>query len=204
MEFYHTIVYYAILFIAYLLGSVPWGLVLTRLFTDIDILREGSGNIGATNVRRLAGNGLGALTLLADLLKGALPVYSAAYIGGGMGGMSPAALALVALAAFGGHLFPAYSRLRNGGKGVATAAGGLLALSPVAFGVTLAVFCLAVWRSRRISVGSLAAAGIMPIAVWVTTRSGWAAIITLVMAILIFIRHKDNLRRIRAGTEPRI
>ena len=204
MEFYHTTLYYAILFIAYLLGSVPWGLVLTRLFTDIDILREGSGNVGATNVRRLAGNRLGVLTLLGDLLKGAFPVYCVALMGGSMEGSLVAAQAPVALVAFGGHLFPAYTRLRNGGKGVATAAGGLLALSPVAFGVTLAVFCLAVWHSRRISVGSLAAAGIMPIAVWVTTRSGWVAIITLVMAILIFIRHKDNIRRIRAGTEPRI
>jgi len=204
MEFYHTTVYYAILLFAYLFGSVSWGLVLTRLFTDIDILREGSGNVGATNVRRLAGNRLGVLTLLGDLLKGVLPVYCVALIGGSIEGSLVAAQAPVALAAFGGHLFPAYTRLRNGGKGVATAAGGLLALSPVAFGVTLAVFCLAVWHSRRISVGSLAAAGIMPVAVWVTTRSGWAAILTLVMAILIFIRHKDNIRRIRAGTEPRI
>lgn len=204
MESYHLIVYCAILLFSYLLGSVPWGLVFTRLFTDIDILKEGSGNIGATNVRRLAGNGLGLLTLLADFLKGAVPVLCAAFIGGRAGEASSVVQVMAALAAFTGHLFPVYSGFKNGGKGVATAAGGLAALSPIAFVATLVIFALFIWRSRRVSVGSLAAAATMPVAVWATTGSVWTVVIILVMAILIIYRHRENIRRIRAGTEPKI
>ena len=204
MEYYHLILYCAILLFSYLLGSVPWGLVLTRLFTDIDILKEGSGNIGATNVRRLAGNGLGFLTLMADFLKGAVPVFCAAYISGHLGDASSVVQAMSALAAFAGHLFPVYSGFKNGGKGVATAAGGLAALSPIAFGATLAIFALFVWRSRHVSMGSLAAAAAMPVAVWTTTGSVWTVFIILLMSVLIVYRHKDNIRRMRAGTEPKL
>jgi glycerol-3-phosphate acyltransferase PlsY len=179
--------------------------VLTRRFTDIDIRRHGSGNIGATNVRRLAGNRLGLATLAADLLKGALPVCGVAVLFNQAGKSAPAAaLALVALAAFAGHLYPVYTRFKGGGKGIATAAGGLLAMAPAAFAVCLAVFCLVLGASRRVSVGSLAAAGVMPVALVWATGSVWALVAILLMTVLIFVRHKDNLRRIRDGTEPRL
>ena len=205
MPFLLWVIYGVIVLLAYLLGSIPWGLLLTRRFSAIDIRRHGSGNIGATNVRRLAGNRLGLATLAADLLKGALPVYGAAVFFN-QAGISPpaAALALVALAAFAGHLYPVYMRFKGGGKGIATAAGGLLAMAPAAFAICLAVFCLALGLSRRVSVGSLAAAGVMPVVVMWATGSFWTLMAALLMTVLIFMRHKDNLRRIRNGTEPRI
>ncbi|MFZ0612229.1 MAG: glycerol-3-phosphate acyltransferase, partial [Desulfobacterales bacterium] len=103
---------------AYLLGSIPCGLVLTRLFTSVDIRRQGSGNIGATNVRRLAGTPLGLLTLAGDVLKGAVPVYLAAQVDGLEPVVRACFVSTVALAAFSGHLFPLYLKLKGGGKGV--------------------------------------------------------------------------------------
>lgn len=192
--------------LAYLLGSIPFGLVLTRLFTSIDIRRTGSGNIGATNVRRMAGNRLGFLTLLGDVLKGALPVLLAIVL---LWGEQPresarAVAACAAVAAFTGHLYPLYLGFRTGGKGVATALGGCLVLSPPAVLVALAVFIAAVKISRRASVGSLAAAAALAPAVWLTTGSPAYLAGTLFMAVFIFARHRDNLKRLMAGTEPTI
>ena len=116
---------------AYFLGSIPFGLVLTRLFTSIDIRKTGSGNIGATNVRRMAGNLLGVLTLIGDVLKGALPVFLAtALVRGEAGNIPEMIIAFVATGAFIGHLFPVYLKFKTGGKGVATAFGCFLVISP--------------------------------------------------------------------------
>ena len=141
---------------AYLLGAVPWGLLLTRLYGRDDIRKMGSGNIGATNVRRVAGNRLAAATLTGDLLKGVIPVWFAVSTPAvAVVWMDPYA-ALVALMAFLGHLYPIYFRLKNGGKGVATAAGCFLVLAPSAvIGVCL-IFTLVVWITNRVSAGSLA------------------------------------------------
>jgi glycerol-3-phosphate acyltransferase PlsY len=187
---------------AYLIGSIPWGLILTRLFTDIDIRRHGSGNIGATNVRRLAGTPLGLATLVGDVAKGAVPTYLA----GALAPASPLPLAgfvsLVALAAFLGHLFPLYTGLREGGKGVATAAGAIAVISPLSVGIALAAFILAVAVSRRVSVGSLAAAVCLPFLTGGLTHSGVYGACAAVMAVFIIYRHKSNIRRLRDGTEP--
>ena len=188
--------------LAYLLGSVPWGLVLTRMFTSVDVRRQGSGNIGATNVRRLAGTPLGLLTLSGDLLKGAVPVYLAANVTG----LDPIQQALfvsvAALAAFAGHLFPLYLKLKGGGKGVATAAGCFLVISPRSVSAALIAFLLILGWSKRVSAGSLSAAAVLPAAVWWSLRSPVYCGCAVLMAALIVLRHKDNIHRLLTGSEP--
>jgi len=190
--------------LAYLLGSIPWGLVLTRWFTSIDIRQHGSGNIGATNVRRLAGNPLGLLTLFCDLMKGAVPVYLAGLVIGLDPILHQVFISATAMAAFGGHLFPLYLKMRGGGKGVATAFGCFIVISPAAAGLALAAFLLVVWLSRRVSAGSLAAAAVLTLAVWWSERSPVYVMCALLIALLIFGRHKENIRRLLNGSEPEI
>ncbi|MFO7685300.1 MAG: glycerol-3-phosphate 1-O-acyltransferase PlsY [Desulfobacterales bacterium] len=190
--------------LAYLLGSVPWGLILTRMFTTVDIRRQGSGNIGANNVRRVAGTPLGLLTLAGDLLKGAAPVYLAVRLSGLDPILKAGFVSVVALAAFVGHLFPLYLKLKGGGKGVATAAGCFLVISPVSILAALVVFLLIVCWSRRVSAGSLSAAVALPVAVWWSLRSPVYSGCALLMAVLIVLRHKDNIRRLIIGSEPAI
>ena len=190
--------------LAYLLGSIPFGLVLTRLFTDIDIRKAGSGNIGATNVRRLAGTPLGIATLVGDIAKGAVPVLLAEFLPASELLAQDACLALVALAAFCGHLFPVYMKMKSGGKGVATAAGCLAVISPLAVLVALAAFLLVAIGSNRVSAGSLAAAATLPPAIWLTTHSIAFSASALVIAAGIFLRHSANIRRLIDGTEPGI
>lgn len=194
-----------LIFLAYLLGSIPFGLVLTRLFTSIDIRQAGSGNIGATNVRRLAGNLLGFLTLLGDVLKGTLPVLLAlALLRGEARELADTLTACVAVAAFAGHLFPVYLGFKTGGKGVATALGGCLVLSPPAVLMFFLAFVILVKTVRRVSVGSLSGAVILVPAVGLFTGSVPYTSGTLIMVLFIFIRHRENLKRILAGTEPTI
>ncbi len=190
---------------AYALGSIPFGLVIARGWLRSDIRQQGSGNIGATNVRRTAGNLPALLTLTGDVFKGALPVWLAqALVPTGPSGWVEAYWSLVAFAAFGGHLYPLYLKGRGGGKGVATTAGVLLALSPAALLVALLVFVAVACTFNRASVASLLATGALPLIVWKTTQSpvfcGWA-IVTFVM---IAVRHRDNLVRLVRGGEPKI
>jgi acyl phosphate:glycerol-3-phosphate acyltransferase len=187
---------------AYLMGSIPWGLVLTRLFTSANIRQEGSGNIGATNVGRVAGPGLGILTLAGDMLKGAVPVWMAVTITAPNKFWSLIYISVVALAAFIGHIFPVYMKFKGGGKGVATAAGCFAVISPVAFVVIILVFVMFVCWSNRVSLASLAAAAILPVSVWKTTGSGVITGCALVTAIFIYFRHIDNIKRLLNGTEP--
>ena len=190
--------------LAYLLGSIPFGLVLTRSFTDIDIRKAGSGNIGATNVRRLAGTPLGILTLLGDVAKGAVPVILVRSLPAPAALPQDVCLSLVALAAFGGHLYPIYTKMKNGGKGVATAAGSLAVISPLSVLVALAAFLLVAIAGNRVSAGSLAAAATLPPAIWGTTHSIAFTACALVLAVGIFFRHRANIRRLLDGTEPLI
>jgi glycerol-3-phosphate acyltransferase PlsY len=197
----HKLITSGLLLLAYLLGSIPWGLVLTRLFAIADIRRHGSGNIGATNVARVAGPVLGLATLVGDFVKGWAPVALASYLDLPPAGAELYAAALALLAVL-GHLFPVYTRLRGGGKGVATAAGGFAALAPLAVLIALVVFVLVLALTRRVSAGSLAAAAALPPAVLSTTGSAVFCAGAVMAATLIFIRHAGNIRRLLAGTEP--
>jgi glycerol-3-phosphate acyltransferase PlsY len=187
---------------AYLLGSISWGVVLTRLFTSADIKKEGSGNIGATNVSRVAGPALGLLTLAGDILKGAVPVFIALKTAGPYHGVNDIFPAIVGLAALGGHLYPLYMKFKGGGKGVATAAGCYVALAPLACLSALAAFFALLLVTRRVSAASLAASAVLPIASWIFTHSWEITACAAIMTVLIFIRHTDNIRRLLSGTEP--
>ena len=183
---------------AYLLGSVPFGLLIARLQGGVDIRRVGSGNIGATNVLRALGKGAAALTLVGDIGKGALPVS----IGRALG-VSPALLAIIALAAVVGHLLPVFLGFR-GGKGVATIMGVVLAAMP-AVGVSLLVIWMGVaiiWRYS--SLASLAAAAALPILAWVLDGRGAMLALAGTLFLLVLLRHRENIARLYRGTEGKI
>ena len=189
---------------AYLAGSIPWGLILTRCLRATDLRRAGSGNIGATNARRIGGTTVGLLTLLGDLLKGLLPLL----LGFQLVGPQPAPwaavyISLLALACFTGHLYPLYLGFRDGGKGVATTLGCFLAISPLACLVALLVFTLCLCLSSRVSAASLAGAATLPPAVWGATASPVFTTCAALLAAMIFWRHSTNIGRLLRGIEPR-
>jgi glycerol-3-phosphate acyltransferase PlsY len=189
---------------AYLVGSIPWGLILILGLHATDIRRAGSGNIGATNARRIGGTAVGLLTLAGDILKGLVPlVLGYQLVGAQPPPWAAAYLSLLALACFLGHLFPVYLRFRDGGKGVATALGCFLAISPLACLVALLVFILFLCLTSRVSAASLAAAAILPLAVWQATASPAFTTCAALMAAMIIWRHNANIRRLLQGTEPR-
>ena len=194
----------ALVTVAYLLGSIPWGLVLTRLFTKNNLLNNGSGNIGANNVRRIAGNTLALITLLADMAKGGIPVYLADILIRPYGTWRSSIACMTAVAAFLGHLYPLYMRGKNGGKGVATAAGCFAVLSPAVAGAAFLVYVLMVCMTSRSSIGSLTAAAFLPFAVHVAGASPPVLLCAGFMAVMIVIRHKDNIQRLLHGEEPRL
>jgi glycerol-3-phosphate acyltransferase PlsY len=185
--------------IAYLLGSLPCGLILTRLFADVDIRKAGSGNIGAHNVYRLAGIRLALATLVGDVLKGALPVLIALWWAQ-PGSRGDLWVCLVALSAFAGHLFSVFLGFK-GGKGVATAAGCILVMSPLTFFVCLLVYILFLCSSGYSSVGSLAASAALAFTVWPATHSIPITACAVLMAAMIFWRHTDNIKRLLQGNE---
>ena len=187
----------------YLLGSIPFGLILARGIAGVDVRQSGSGNIGATNVLRSAGKKLGAATLALDVAKGTLPVAAALWWFGGAenAGDWPA---LTAVAAFLGHVFPAWLRFR-GGKGVATAFGAFLALAPAAALAAAGAFAAALAATRIVSVASIAAAATCAVAAAVLhgARSP-VALAALAVFVVILLRHQSNLRRLRRGEERRL
>ena len=185
----------AVLVAAYLLGSVPFGLLLTRLFGAGDLRSIGSGNIGATNVLRTGRKGLAASTLLLDLAKGAAAVLLAR-------AWFPGTEGLAAFAAVIGHCFPVWLRF-NGGKGVATTMGVSLGLAwPI--GLAYAVVWLGVLAATRISsLGGLCAVIAAPIAALLLGYNDYAAVLAL-LALMVIWLHRANISRLRAGTEPRI
>jgi acyl phosphate:glycerol-3-phosphate acyltransferase len=182
--------------IGYLLGSIPFGLLLTRVAGTADLRSIGSGNIGATNVLRTGRKGLAAATLLLDMLKGTVAVLIAGSLGG------PNAAMLAALGAFLGHLFPVWLKFR-GGKGVAVYIGVLLGL----FWPAAVVFCL-VWlatafTSRYSSLSALVASVVTPLFLWWFGHAALASLFA-VLTLLLFYMHRENIKRLQAGTEGRI
>jgi glycerol-3-phosphate acyltransferase PlsY len=181
---------------AYLLGSIPTGLLLGKAY-GIDVRKEGSGNIGATNLYRTVGRKVGVMTLVGDCLKGLLPVLAVKYTT-----LPPEYAAWVGLAAFCGHVFSVFLRFK-GGKGVATALGVFLALSPLAVAVALGVFIVLMLLWRYVSLGSVAAAAVMPLAVWLLGGGRSLIVVTTLIAVVVIIRHIENIKRLVSGTENR-
>ncbi len=187
--------------IAYLLGSIPFGYLLVRFVRQQDIRQIGSGNIGATNVLRSGAKGLGIATLLLDLLKGYAAVLLARHIAPASSDLAVGA----AVAAVLGHVFPVWLRFR-GGKGVATALGVFLALVPAAALVALGVFVVIVLFTRYVSLASIIAAAVMPIAGLALTPLRSPVVVSgfLLLSLLIIVKHHANIRRLLAGTENRL
>jgi len=182
--------------LAFLLGSVPFGLILTRVAGLGDIRRIGSGNIGATNVLRTGRKGLAALTLLLDGGKGAAAVLVAHAWGAEL-------TAIAALAAVLGHMFPPWLGF-NGGKGVATSGGALLALAwPVGLACG-ATWLMIVIATRYSSLAAIAAAALAPVYAWLITGASATSAVTLVIALLVLARHRDNALRLVRGEESRV
>jgi acyl phosphate:glycerol-3-phosphate acyltransferase len=179
---------------AYLLGSIPVGVVLSKLKGQ-DPRKAGSGNIGATNVMRTAGKGIGILTLAGDILKGLLPTWFAI-----AQGQTAIVVATCGLAAFAGHLWPIYLRFK-GGKGVATALGLFLALKPAIIPILFAVFLVVLLKWRYVSLGSLVGTALTPLLLLLFGSPVEYIVVSLIVGLLIYYKHRDNIKRLLAGTE---
>ncbi|RLB72289.1 MAG: acyl-phosphate glycerol 3-phosphate acyltransferase [Deltaproteobacteria bacterium] len=184
--------------LAYLLGSIPVGILVSEWFKSGDPRESGSGNIGATNLARTAGKKAGLITLGGDCLKGLLAVLLARLFGAGDG-----VAALAGLAAFVGHLYPIFLNFK-GGKGVATALGIFLALAPMATLMGALLFALVTGVSRLVSLGSIAAAITMPLFISQTGGNWKVVYCALIMSGFIIYKHKDNILRLCQNEENRL
>ncbi|HXE96894.1 MAG TPA: glycerol-3-phosphate 1-O-acyltransferase PlsY [Dongiaceae bacterium] len=185
-----------VLVAAYMVGSIPTGLLLGKAY-GIDVRKEGSGNIGATNLYRTVGRKVGIITLIGDCLKGLLPVVLVKF-----SALPPEFAVWVGLAAFCGHVFSVFLKFK-GGKGVATALGVFLALAPFAVAVAIALFAgfMLIWR--YVSLGSIFAAAAMPLVVYIQGGSRALLTATVIISLIIIARHHENIRRLLSGTESK-
>ncbi|MBR3707557.1 MAG: glycerol-3-phosphate 1-O-acyltransferase PlsY [Lentisphaeria bacterium] len=217
----------AVALTSYLIGSTPFGLIIGKL-KGKDIRKEGSGNIGATNVTRVVGKGWGKLCFVLDFLKGAIPVLLVSYVTPKelfpfLTGLVPAAWqhfmdsvpdplkvlpSLAAFAAVAGHIWPVYLKFK-GGKGVSTAAGAILALNPFALIGAAIIWVVTFLISRYVSLASILAAGSMPVfailftLLHITRASLPEVLLFFLLALLTIVKHSSNIRRLRQGTESR-
>lgn len=227
----HT--YLIVAVIAYLLGSIPFGYILVRLFRKQDVRTIGSGNIGATNVARSGAKGLGIVTLILDASKGYAAVVVGVWIVHRLTASTPVLVtqqqladpnsavagqvqmlltrlyigaALAAIFAILGHMYPVWLKFK-GGKGVATGVGVFLALAPAAVGLVLVVFIAIVWFSRYVSLGSIVATAAFPVLAWALYRNSKSPVIFIAAAFAAFMiiaKHHQNIRRLLSGTEHRL
>jgi glycerol-3-phosphate acyltransferase PlsY len=181
----------------YLLGSIPFGLLLTRASGLGDIRQIGSGSIGATNVLRTGRKGLAAATLLLDALKGVAAVLIGAEIAGSLGILAGGLGAVL------GHLFPIWLGFK-GGKGVATGLGVLIAASPLTALICAAIWLAMAFLTRISSASSLTATLAAPFVTWLVTGNTNLIVLATIVAALLWAKHHQNIRRLLAGTEPRI
>lgn len=184
----------------YLLGSIPFGLILTRAAGGPDVRTIGSGNIGATNVLRTGRKGLAAATLICDMLKGTLAVLVAAYFAKDLANHDAALAA--GLGAFLGHLFPVWLKFK-GGKGVATYIGVLLGLVWPAALIFGAMWIAVAWAFRYSSLAALVASALTPLVLWLLGEPG-PAVLYLALTAALWIMHRANIARLLAGTEGKI
>lgn len=200
--------------VSYLLGSIPFGYLLVRIFRGEDIRLTGSGNIGATNVARSGAKGLGIATLVLDAMKGALAVWLAEVLAGSKYNLcgdffqhpcAPALrlMSLAALFAVLGHVFPVWLRFK-GGKGVATALGVFCVLFPKAILVALAIFILVVVITRYVSLGSILGAIAFPAAAYfLQSRDALSLVLASAVSLIVVLKHHQNISRLLSGTESR-
>ena len=193
--------------VSYLLGSIPVGYLLVRIFRHEDIRSVGSGNIGATNVLRSGGKGLGAATFLLDMLKGCSAVWLGGYLGSLLLPGTPhrSAQALAAFVAVLGHMFPVWLKFR-GGKGVATGFGVFLVAAPLAALAAISVFFLVLALTRYVSLASILGAASFPPFAWFLVKGDqppFYIAVQCAVAFLIIVKHHQNIRRLLAGTESR-
>ncbi len=192
---------YCLVVVGYLIGSIPFGLVLGKCL-GIDVRAAGSGNIGATNVNRLLGRKMGAITLLADAGKAVLPMLAAAKFLGDTPNVQ-FWVAATGGAAFLGHLYPLYLKFK-GGKGVATALGIFFYVQPLALSISIVVFVTVVRIWGYVSLGSLTAAALMPVLVFFLEGPGYKAYLALLIAGLIWLKHAENIKRLINQQENKV
>ena len=186
-----------ILTLAYLLGSIPFSLIIARLFKGIDIRNHGSGNIGATNVLRTVGKKEAALALIADVLKGVLPVLFTVFV------LEEVWIAATAVFVVLGHVFPIFAGLK-GGKGVATSLGALIVIIPAGVIASLIVWLLVLIVFRYASLASISAAIALPAICWgLTTPLAFTAAASI-NAVIIILKHTGNIKRLITGTENKV
>ena len=185
--------------VAYLLGSIPFALLAARL-RRVDLRAHGSGNLGATNAIRVLGAPLGFTVLFLDLVKGLLAATVVPQAIVGASAVAPLACAGAAIA---GHIWPVFAGFR-GGKGVATAAGAFLGLAPRGVGIALAAFVLVLLGTRYVSLASIVAALVLPLALWRTDASSAILWTGIAVATLVIVRHRTNVKRLFEGTEHRV
>ncbi len=193
-----------IVVVAYLMGSIPFSYLVVRLIARKDVRQVGSGNVGATNALRAAGKAAGMAALALDIAKGVAAVLIARRLG------APASLqGAAAFFVMLGHCYPVWLRFQ-GGKGVATSAGAMGALSPPAMVLTLLVFFAVVLWRRYVSLGSILSSASFPLFVWTTQRLGWEErdpwliLSALLIGLFVIWKHRTNLERLRLGLEPRL
>ncbi|GAB7028269.1 glycerol-3-phosphate 1-O-acyltransferase PlsY [Geotalea toluenoxydans] len=179
---------------AYLLGSIPTGLLLAKA-AGVDIRTTGSGNIGATNVYRTLGRRVGIMTLIGDCLKGLIPVLIARHLQ-----LPEIWVAATGLAAFLGHVYTLFLRFK-GGKGVATALGVFIGISPLSVLAALAIFVFTLIKWRYVSLASITAAAAIPFLVALIEKKGLLITMSVIIAALVVFKHRENIRRLRSGTE---
>ena len=189
--------------LGYVLGSIPFGYLLVRAQSGGDVRAIGSGNIGATNVARTAGVSVGLATSVLDAAKGFFAVWLAGHFSGG----NIRFMMYAGLAAILGHVFPIWLKF-SGGKGVATALGVFLMISWAAVAAAVAIFAIVVFFWRYVSLASISAAAALPLLVYLLYAPGHAppaavTACTLLAAVLVIVKHRENIERLLAGTEPR-
>lgn len=192
--------------IPYLLGSLNFGIIFSKLFYHEDIRTHGSGNAGSTNMLRTYGKGMAALTLVCDMLKGALAVLVGAFLLNPAAGAPVDGIAIASLFAILGHMFPCFYRFK-GGKGVATLAMVILITRPLIFLILLFVFIVIVAGTRFISLGSIVSALLFPVFLHSLDTNyliGWFHLIAVLIALLVLFMHRTNIKRLMAGKESKI
>lgn len=183
--------------LCYLLGSIPFSYIFTRLFTKQDIRTKGSGNVGATNVLRTSGPAVAAFALVGDMLKGVLAAFLALYMA------EWTYVVLCPLAAVLGHCYPAALKFK-GGKGVATAAGAILVLMPGVLGLLALIFVGTIVITRFVSMGSIVAALFLPLLIIIAGKPWPFLAGGSLLCLLVVYRHRENILRLRKGTESKI